>query len=243
MSDIPRRLKQLEKLLASLDDDEAMLLSELDGFLAGILVCPDLIMPSEWLPMVWGRGNKDAATVFENTNQAEQLVGLIMERYNAVAAELQRGGGHYEPLFDFDMRHNEILWEIWIDGFDTALQLRPEAWAKVRGGDGDALSALAGLVALCRSVVAKARLQKNRSTRLPPKLLISFRTTSKPSMPGGSASKLAANSERRHQTSERSAVTSHAHAGRERNTSGVAASTDHALTDCREMGAYPQGSD
>jgi uncharacterized protein len=47
MSDIPRRQKQLEKLLASLDDDEAMLLSELDGFLAGILVCPDLIMPSE----------------------------------------------------------------------------------------------------------------------------------------------------------------------------------------------------
>lgn len=31
MSDIPRRLKQLGKQLASLDDDEAMLLSELDG--------------------------------------------------------------------------------------------------------------------------------------------------------------------------------------------------------------------
>ena len=52
MSDIPRRLKQLEKQLASLNGDEAMLLSELDGFLAGILVCPDLIMPGEWLPMV-----------------------------------------------------------------------------------------------------------------------------------------------------------------------------------------------
>jgi uncharacterized protein len=162
MSDIPRRLKQLEKLLASLDDDEAMLLSELDGFLAGILVCPDLIMPSEWLPMVWGRGNKDAAPVLENTNQAEQLVGLIMERYNAVAAELQRGGGHYEPLFDVDTRHNEILWEIWIDGFDTALQLRPEAWAKVRGGDGDALSALAGLVALVQIGRGESTLPKEQ---------------------------------------------------------------------------------
>jgi uncharacterized protein len=161
MSDIPRRLKQLEKLLASLDD-EAMLLSELDGFLAGILVCPDLIMPSEWLPMVWGRGNKDAASVFENTNQAEQLVGLIMERYNAAAAELQRRGGHYEPLFDVDTRHNEILWEIWIDGFDAALQLRPEAWAKVRGGDGDALSALAGLVALMQIGRGESTLPKEQ---------------------------------------------------------------------------------
>jgi hypothetical protein len=34
MSGIPRRLKQLEKQLASLDGDEAMLLTELDGFLA-----------------------------------------------------------------------------------------------------------------------------------------------------------------------------------------------------------------
>ena len=162
MSDIPRRLKQLEKQLASLDDDEAMLLSELDGFLAGILVCPDLIMPGEWLPMVWGRENKDAAPVFENTSQAEQLVGLIMERYNAVAAELQRGGGHYEPLFDVDTRHNEILWEIWIDGFDTALQLRPEAWAKLRGGEGGALSALAGLVALVQMGRGESMLPKEQ---------------------------------------------------------------------------------
>ena len=55
MQNIPRRLKLLEKKLASLPpDSEAMLVSELDGFLAGILVCPDLMMPSEWLPLVWG---------------------------------------------------------------------------------------------------------------------------------------------------------------------------------------------
>jgi uncharacterized protein len=162
MSDIPRRVKQLEKQLAGLDDDEAMLLSELDGFLAGILVCPDLIMPGEWLPMVWGGENKDAAPVFENTNQAEQLVGLIMERYNAVAAELQRGGGHYQPLFEVDKRHNEILWEIWLDGFHTALKLRPEAWAKVRGSDGDARSALAGLLALVQISRGESTLPKEQ---------------------------------------------------------------------------------
>ena len=108
MPSISRRLKLLEKQLAGLDGDEPMLLTQLDGFLAGILVCPDLIMPGEWLPMVWGGRNKDAAPVFKNTKQLEQLVGLIMERYNAVAADLQRGAGHYEPLFDVDTRHDEI---------------------------------------------------------------------------------------------------------------------------------------
>jgi hypothetical protein len=35
-------LKMLEEHLAALSED-AMLLSELDGYLAGVLVCPDLI--------------------------------------------------------------------------------------------------------------------------------------------------------------------------------------------------------
>jgi len=88
------------------------------------------------------------ATIFENTKQVEQLVSLISEHYNAMAADLQQVRGHYAPLFDVDTRNDEILWEFWIDGFDTALQLRPGAWARVRGGDEGARSALAGLVTL-----------------------------------------------------------------------------------------------
>ena len=45
-----RRLKQPEKELLALGE-EVMLLEELDGFLAGILVCPQVIPPSEWLPV------------------------------------------------------------------------------------------------------------------------------------------------------------------------------------------------
>ena len=162
MPGIPHRLKRLEKLLAALDGDEAMLLTELDGFLAGILVCPDLIMPGEWLPIVWGGGNNEAAPVFENIKQVEQLVGLIMERYNAVAADLQRGFGRYEPLFDVDTRHDEILWEIWIDGFDTALQLRPVAWAKLRETDEETRGALAGLVRLVQIGRGESTLPKDQ---------------------------------------------------------------------------------
>ena len=53
----PRYLKQLEYELLALGDD-AMLLEELDGFIAGLLVCPELIKPSEWLPVVWGSEGK-----------------------------------------------------------------------------------------------------------------------------------------------------------------------------------------
>jgi uncharacterized protein len=147
MQSIPRRLKQLEKELAGLpDDSEPMLISELDGFLAGIVVCPDLIMPGEWLPMVWGGGDDDAAPVFDSTEHVEKLVGLVMQHYNATANDLQRG--RFAPVFDIDTRHDEILWELWVDGFETAMRLRPQSWAKIADGDEDTRTALAGLMTL-----------------------------------------------------------------------------------------------
>jgi uncharacterized protein len=148
MQNIPRRLKLLEKKLASLPtDSDAMLVSELDGFLAGLLVCPDLIMPSEWLPLVWG-SDEDDAPVFENARQAEQLVGLVMEHYNATAQDLQ--SGRYAPVFEVDTRHDEVLWELWIGGFETAMQLRPESWVTLLDSDEDTRTALTGLILLTR---------------------------------------------------------------------------------------------
>jgi yecA family protein len=52
-------------LMSDAAPDNGMALSDLDGFLTGILVGPDLIMPSEWLPHVWG----GEEPVFEGTNR------------------------------------------------------------------------------------------------------------------------------------------------------------------------------
>jgi uncharacterized protein len=148
VQNIPRRLKLLEKKLASLPiDSDTMLVSELDGFVAGILVCPDVIMPSEWLPLIWG-GNEDAAPAFENARQAEQLMGLVMEHYNATANDLH--SGRYAPVFEVDPRHDEVLWELWIEGFETAMQLRPESWAVLLQSDEETRTALAGLITLTK---------------------------------------------------------------------------------------------
>jgi len=69
---------------------------------------------------------------------------------------------HYAPLFDVDPRNDEILWELWIDGFDTALQLRPGAWARLRGGDEGVRSALAGLVTLVQIGRGESTLPKEQ---------------------------------------------------------------------------------
>jgi uncharacterized protein len=138
-------LKMLEEHLAALSED-AMLLSELDGYLAGVLVCPDLILPSEWLPSIWGGGDEEAAPVFDSANDVQALVGLIMRHYNALSRDLQRRRGRYAPIFDVDPRHDETLWELWIGGFERAVALRPESWARVLNSDDEqAAAALTGL--------------------------------------------------------------------------------------------------
>lgn len=150
-ADLPRRLKLLDKELNKLPiDSEGMILSQLEGYLAGIIICPDLIMPGEWLPVVWGGHEPDAEPAFENAKQAEKLVSLVMEHYNATVTDIS--AGHYTPVYDVDVRHDETLWEIWIKGFEQAMALRPQSWRTYLEGDEDTRTAMAGLLTLIEAV-------------------------------------------------------------------------------------------
>lgn len=148
MSGLSRQLKQLEKELLALDEDEAMLVSELDGFIAGLLVCPQTIKPSEWLPLVWGRSEDADEPCFESIDHLNRVLGLVMAHYNNVAKTLFEHPERYAPIFDEDVRHHEILWEIWIEGFEKAVALRPEAWSALRNADMETAKAMSGMLAL-----------------------------------------------------------------------------------------------
>lgn len=118
------RLRKLDRFLSRLDlGDEVMMLSEFDGFIAGIAVCPDLIMPGDWLHEVWGSG-----PVFDSEGQANEMIQLIMAHYNDVLRKLGRPGA-YAPLLDED-RDGTVLWEMWAVGMGRAIALRPEAWTE-----------------------------------------------------------------------------------------------------------------
>ena len=147
MSGLSRRLKQLDEELLALGD-EAMLLEELDGFIAGLLTCPELIMPSDWLPVVWHEGSLDQRPVFENLDHANRVLGLVMEHYNGVARTLMDRPDHYSPLFSVDSRNDDILWELWIEGFEKAVALRPAAWNKLLDADVDTAAAMSGMLLL-----------------------------------------------------------------------------------------------
>lgn len=140
LSDDLQRLDDF--LLSKAVGFDAMLLSELDGYLAGLLVGPDMIMPGEWLPRVWG----DEEPVFDDQQHAQHVLSLIMLHYNRILGDLSKGA--YRPIYDHD-RDDSVLWETWIEGFWAAIHLRPASWLSLaESTDDDVRRAMFGLTRL-----------------------------------------------------------------------------------------------
>ncbi len=146
MSSSEQELDQLDELLSALPHENyPMTVSELDGYVTGILCCPDLIQPSDWLPHVWGETG-DAA--FPDLETAQATIAAVMGHYNAVASELTRTQW-IEPIYEVDPNSDETLWEPWVDGFTRAMSLRSETWvALLDRSDDETRSSLIFLMAL-----------------------------------------------------------------------------------------------
>jgi uncharacterized protein len=146
MSGRTNRRDELEQALLELGD-RAMVLEELDGFIAGVLVCPELIPPGEWFATAIGLSSEHPAP-FTDLEHANAVLGLVMLYYNDVATTLTRHPEGYRPLFPIDRESGDTIWELWIDGFATAADLRPQVWEQlidVGGETADAFTTLAML--------------------------------------------------------------------------------------------------
>ncbi len=111
-----------EFLLSDQTPDDCLQLSDLDGFLTGVVIGPELIMPSEWMPVIW-QGEPD----FETTEQAERIMGIIMARYNEIIQQMDDEPGAFEPIF-YEAPDGSVLAADWAEGFMEAIGLRVDAW-------------------------------------------------------------------------------------------------------------------
>jgi len=103
-------------------------------------------MPNDWLPVVWHEDSTDQAPVFEDLDHANRVLALVMEHYNYVARTLMERPERYTPLFTVD--NDEVVWEIWIAGFEKAVTLRPAAWKELLDADDDTAAAMTGMLLL-----------------------------------------------------------------------------------------------
>lgn len=160
--DEPADLSALEAFLTS-DQvaDDCMTLSELDGFLAGVIAGPELVMPSEWLPYIWG----DDEPAFSDLDQANAILGMIMRRYNEMIDQLSATPPAYHPVLTTteDRKEDGSDWAV---GFVAAIALRHEGWEKL-ASDSEAGMLLAPIM-LIASTTRKANLPLDDDEMLPP---------------------------------------------------------------------------
>ena len=58
----------------------------LDGYLTGVVVAPNLILPSLWIAALWG----GEEPVFDNDAEMGTVLGTVMAHYNALGTEIDR---------------------------------------------------------------------------------------------------------------------------------------------------------
>ena len=157
------KLRRLEKALDSLADVcDPMEVSELDGLIAGIIVSPDLIHPSEWLKSVWGKAHDDDP-IFTDLEHVQTVIGMVMEHYNEVAHDLAHRPLRYSPIFSVDTRNDDVMCEAWLSGFMQALQLRPKPWLKILSVKSEASLALSGMFMLDEVYKRTTKLSKKEA--------------------------------------------------------------------------------
>ncbi|MGC2461141.1 MAG: UPF0149 family protein [Steroidobacteraceae bacterium] len=114
----------------------AMSPMELDGYLTGIGVSPDLLLPSRWLGRIWGENEP----TFDGLDQMQTVIAAVMDHYNAIIAALDAGfkqieakkTAAYRPLYLAPSgKPNHDVVRTWVRGFGKAMALAPERWSSI----------------------------------------------------------------------------------------------------------------
>jgi uncharacterized protein len=103
----------------------SMSIAMVDGFLTAIVIGPEVVMPSDYLPWIWDRkrGKKDAG--FADLDEATRILGYVQGMHNRVAAQLMGERPTVVPAFLLDPSwdHRE-----WLAGFAMGTEFDPEGW-------------------------------------------------------------------------------------------------------------------
>jgi uncharacterized protein len=139
-------------LAADWAPETTMDLEQLDGFLAGVICAPRAVLPSAYMPAIFG----DEMAEFPDRETAQRFFDLLMRRHNEIAVALNAPVERlddpraYDPLLiDWDrnvdavreLEHSgevprlPLYGELWARGFLHAVELTREDWDDVPAED------------------------------------------------------------------------------------------------------------
>jgi uncharacterized protein len=121
---------ELDRLGKFLDEigAPAMNMESLDGYFAALICGPDMVLPSEYLPGIWGED-----FCFENDHQATNILGLLMRHWGTISSELFRSLKEPHVYMPVLLENDEgpAQGNDWARGFMHGVQARPASWREL----------------------------------------------------------------------------------------------------------------
>lgn len=128
-----RELDELEAFLLSVSGlPQPMNLEMVDGFLTALVVGPDTVMPSDWLPFVWDISGGGHSPEFHTPEQASRIIGVIMRMMNSIVSNFDECPDGYKPLpemvdYEGDAEKRRAV-RLWCIGFLMGMSIRQASW-------------------------------------------------------------------------------------------------------------------
>ena len=118
--------ERLSGILARFDNKQPMNLEQLDGFLAALICGPEIVRPSEYLPVIFG-SDVVLEDSFGSQSVLQDFLSLIMRHWNVIADTLHSGDVFLPLLLEGDdgVTHAND----WATGFRRGMEFHKEQWA------------------------------------------------------------------------------------------------------------------
>jgi len=127
-------LDQLSDFLAGLHSPDALTLEGMDGLFSALIAGPQTVLPSEYLPLIWG-GELPDENAFASVEDANATLSLIMRHWNSIASELETESVHV-PLV-LEVETGAVPGREWARGFMRGVELDRSGWSELFGSNNE----------------------------------------------------------------------------------------------------------
>jgi len=104
--------------------ESTMTFEMLDGMFTALVIGPATLLPSEYLPEIWGTDD-DAGPEWESIEQARYFMNLLTKHWNAIAARRNADAPHDPFILEFGEAQ---LGQSWAKGFLVGVKLGQTSW-------------------------------------------------------------------------------------------------------------------
>jgi uncharacterized protein len=121
-------VEALAARLAKIKNPDSLSLEGVDGLFCALIASPDLVAPSEYLPVILGSDPGDSQS-FLDLDDANLTMSLLLRYWNSVIADFERESMHFPYVEEPGV--NGILGRAWARGFMRGTRLAPGGWVEL----------------------------------------------------------------------------------------------------------------